>query len=409
MFKNARLRLLMRVVGFERFSTAADEEPSSPWIIPSRHSAEDLAEYQQLINKVEFDPPTFTDGELAEQQVRRKTAPRKKAVYDDDDDDLNDLIDDDGDALFPKNLPNKRLVGPDHDRPPKKRRVRRRKDRSGPGSESNELLSDDDDTDDRLAEKARKRRKRDLEKQRKIKSALYVDSEDDKSDAERDAEFFALEEAIRQRVKKALQYAPTDASELLLQQTEANSTAVEATLKRLMAGSDVEESDDDAESGTSSPRDSRKKEVASRKRKASGNDSAEEEDEETSPPPAKKAATMITQPKKKKSKLGFLVDSSDEEDQEDQDMDDAESAEATDDDDDDEEMETNDTPLSSNPKNAAVDPDEDEDRRSPLREKQLNVTTLAQDDDDDALPAAAVVAKRRPRVRAGFLEDSDDE
>lgn len=402
----------MRVVGFELYTTITDETPGSPWIIPSRHSAEDLAEYKQLINKAEFDPPTFEDGEAAEQQVRRKTAPRQKAVYDDDDDDdLNDLIDDDGDALFPKNLPNKKLVGPDNDRPSRKRRIRRRKDISGSGSEGNELLSDDDDGDERRAEKARKRRKRDFEKQRKIKSALYVDSDDDRSDAERDAEFFAREEAIRQRVKKALQFAPTDASELLLQQTEANPTAVEATLKRLMAGSDAEESDDDAESSTSSLRNTKKKQAALRKRKASGADSAEEEgDEETSPPPAKKAATAI-QPKKK-SRLGFLVDSSDEEDQ-DQDMDDAESAKATDED---EDMDTNDTPLSSNPKNAALEQDEDGGRRSSLRDKSLNGTATAQDDadgeaddDDDVLPAIAAAAKRRPRVRTGFLDDSDDE
>lgn len=399
----------MRVVGFERFTTATDEESGSPWIIPSRHSAEDLAEYKELINKMEFDPLVFEDGDTAEQQVRRKTAPRKKAVYDDDEDgELDDLIDDD--ALFPKNLPNKKLVGPDSDRPQKKRRVRRRKDKSGSGSEGNELLSDDD-ADERRTEKARKRRERELEKQRKIKSALYVNSEDDRSDAEGDAEFFAREEAIRQRVKKALQFAPTDASELLQQQAETNSTAIEATLKRLMAGSDAGESggeDDDAPSTQNST-----KQLASRKRKIFGSDS-EDDDEETSPPPAKKAAVASNaQPKKKKSKMGFVVDTSDEED-EDQDMDDAEATDK------DEEMETNDTPLSSNPKNTTSDQDDEDvaDKgRSPLREKSVNGTAAPThdnddeeaDDDDDVLPAATAAAKRRSRMRAGFIDDSDDE
>lgn len=396
MFKNPRLQLLLRAVGCERLSSSI---PESPWIIPPRHSAEDLAEYRELINKAEFAPPLFDDGKTAEQQVRRKTAPRKKAAYDDaDDEDVDDLFDDGEGELFPKNLPSKKLVGPDSDRRPKKRRVRRRKDRSGSGSEGNALLSDDDEeeaADERRTEKARKRRKRELEKQRKIKSTLYVDSEDDKSDAERDAAFFAREEAIRQRVKKALAFAPMDASELLLQQQQEQPSAagLEATLKRLMAGSDAEEEDaSSSHDGEQEPGSSSL--PPSRKRKVFGSDS-DEEGEETSPQPAKKAATASTSrpititttttsnnKKKKKSKLGFLVDTSDEEDEnEDVSMHDDEDG------DEDDDMATNDTPLSSNPKNAgAADPDGD--------------------DDDDDVP---VVGKRRPRIRAGFMYDSDDE
>lgn len=377
----------MKVVGFERLVSTLDEELGSTWVIPSRHSAEDLVEYKDLINKAEFSPPLFEDGETPEDQIRRKIAPRKKASYDDDDDDdLDDLIDDGDDILFPKNLPNKRLVGPYNDKPGKKRRVRRRKDTSG--SE----LEDVDTRDEIRAKKAHNRRKRELEKQRKIKSNLYVNPSDDESDAERDAEFFAREEAIRQRVKEALKFAPTDITQL--QESEAQPAAIEETLKRLMAGSDDEESD--ANTWSASQRSETK--TGSRKRKSDAilaDDDGEEE--ESSPPPAKKLAA---QPKKK-SRFGFLYSSDEEED------DDAAAAAAADPDSDDEKMETDDTPMSSNPKDAG----KDEGARSPLKEKPVSTTGTQNNsdnegDDDDAV----LLSKRRPRVRAAFvMDDSDDE
>lgn len=401
----------MKVVGFERLSTSLDEEVGSAWIIPPRHSAEDLAEYKDLVNKAEFSPATFEDGETAEDQVRRKTAPRKKAVYDDDGDDIDDILDDGDEPLFPPNLKTSKIVGPGHDKPGKKRRLRRKKD-NGSGDDSDELPSEEED--EIRAEKARKRRKRDLEKQRKIKSALYVSPSDDESDAEADAIFFAREEAIRQRVSKALADAPTDA--LQLQGIEAPPKAIEETMRRLMADSDDENagrdgSDDDGNSDEASSRTSLKISARPRKRKSDAvvePDDEDDDDELISPPPTKKRAT-----KAKKTRGGFLADSSDEDD----DMDDAEPSspahdnvdeEEDDDGSDGDEMET-DTPLSSNPK--GLDKDEaTAKRRSPLEEKAVN-TVAAQDDtddeeeDDDVL----VASKRRPRVKSGFLMDSSDE
>ncbi|CAN8095382.1 unnamed protein product [Discula destructiva] len=416
-FKNPRLRLLMKVVGFERMSQALEEEIDSAWVIPPRHSAADLEEYKDLITKAEFSPPMFEDGETAEQQVRRKTAPRKKVVYDDDDDDDNadDFVDDGDDPLFPKNLPNKRLVGPDQDRPTKKRRIRRKQDVSGdeddlPSEEENEMR----------ARKARERRKRELAKQRKIKSALYVSPSDDESDAEGDADFFRREEEIRQRVSKALAFAPTDISQL--QESAVPSAAIDETIRRLMAESDDDnagqkssdgEDEDVVESSTSRAK------PTSRKRKSDALlvDTDGADDEETSSPPAEKTA-----PARKKTRGGFLIDSSDEED-EDEDMgenqppspehvtdDDEKNGEEDEDDSDGDEMQTDDTPLSSNPKGRHQGEESVEDVL-PLRERDINAAPtqpdLDEDGDEDDVP---VVAKRRPRMKAGFLmDDSDDE
>jgi replication fork protection complex subunit Tof1/Swi1 len=59
---------------------------------------------------------------------------------------------------------------------------------------------DDEEKDRRAAA----RRKKELEKLVKEKSTIFVHDSDDEDDAERDAAFFAREEALRQEMKKAL-------------------------------------------------------------------------------------------------------------------------------------------------------------------------------------------------------------
>ncbi|KAI3390992.1 hypothetical protein diail_8274 [Diaporthe ilicicola] len=391
-FKNPRLRLLMKVLGFERLSSSLDEEIGSAWIIPSRHSAEDLAEYKDLIDKAEFNPPAFDDGETAEDQVRRKTAPRKKAVFDDGDD-IDDMLDDGDDALFPANLKPSKLVGPGPDRPAKKRRLRRKKD-AGSGDDGDLPTEEEDEI---RAEKAQRRRKRDVDKQRKIKSALYVSPSDDESDAEADAEFFAREEAVRQRVKKALQFAPTDVSQL--QEADVTPQGIADTIKRLMGDSDAEDAESDAISS------SQKSQASSgwRKRKS---DALLENEEQTSSSASRKRVA-----KPNKTRGGFLADTSDEDD----DMDDAEpsspvaqasAADEKEDDSDSDQMETDATPLSSNPKDSSKEAHSEQ--RSPLKKKAVNTLANQESDDgdDDDVPVAS---KRRSRVKSGFAMDSSDE
>ncbi|KAI0118533.1 timeless-domain-containing protein [Hypoxylon sp. NC0597] len=186
MFKNSHLRLLMKLVGFERLVPSVDETPESAWIIPSHLTPDQLQDSLDLIKKAEFNPPTFEDGKLAEDQLRRKTAPRKKAVFDDDDD---GIVDDDDEILFPAGGPTNRKVADEHLDKPKKIRRRRRK-----GSDTEEL------NEEELEEKARARKEREKAKARRFKSELFVHASDDESDdGERWAEFYANEERIRQR------------------------------------------------------------------------------------------------------------------------------------------------------------------------------------------------------------------
>ncbi|KAK4071497.1 uncharacterized protein Triagg1_6158 [Trichoderma aggressivum f. europaeum] len=189
-FKNPYLRLLLNLCGFELFGPASEETPESLWVLPEDVTADLLKDTLHYINQAEFNPPTFDDGQLAENQLKRKTLPRKKADFDDDEgDDIDDEF------LFEPGGPTARKAIDESERP-KKSRKRRRRD-----SQVREL------DDEEVEEKARKRREREREKARKIKSAVYVKEGDDDFDEEEDEAFFAREREIAARAAKAAQSA----------------------------------------------------------------------------------------------------------------------------------------------------------------------------------------------------------
>ncbi|KAI5461328.1 timeless protein-domain-containing protein [Mariannaea sp. PMI_226] len=196
MFKNSHLRLLLNLAGIQLLGAASDETPDSTWIIPADVSAETLKDALHYINQAEFSPPTFEEDVLAEHQLKRKTATRKKAAFDDDEEGEAD-----DDILFPVGGPTARKVIDEEERPKKTRKRRRR------GSNVEPL------DDEVLEEKARKRRERDLEKARRIKSALYVREGDDEFDSEEDEAFFAREREIASRAANAAKAAATGTGE----------------------------------------------------------------------------------------------------------------------------------------------------------------------------------------------------
>ncbi|KAL7948959.1 timeless domain-containing protein [Trichoderma barbatum] len=189
-FKDPYLRLLLNLCGFQLFGPAAEETPESLWILPEDVTADSLKDTLHYINQAEFSPPTFDDGQSAENQLKRKTLLRKKADFDDDEgDDIDDEF------LFEPGGPTVRKVIDESERPKKTRKRRRR------NSQVVEL------DDEELEEKARKRREREREKARKIKSAVYVKEGDDDFDEEEDEAFFAREREIAARAAQAAQSA----------------------------------------------------------------------------------------------------------------------------------------------------------------------------------------------------------
>lgn len=187
LFKNGYLRLLMRLTGFQR--VGLEEDPDASWVVPSSMSADQIKEGFDLIKKFEFSPPVFDDGKEAGDFIRRKSAvtgTSKRAVFDDDDDDGID-DDDEDEPLFPAGGPTARKKSAEALEALKKTRRRRRRE----GTDEDNGI-----TDEQHEARAAARKKRELEKNRKIKSELFIgDSEDDE---EADRIFFEQEEKLRQ-------------------------------------------------------------------------------------------------------------------------------------------------------------------------------------------------------------------
>ncbi|OHE96383.1 timeless protein [Colletotrichum orchidophilum] len=321
-FKNSHLRLLMKLVGFERLAPTIEETPQSVWILPPELDAALLRMYLRHINEAEFDPPVF-DGASAEDQLRRKKAVRKRAEYDDDDEDNDD---DDG-FLFEPLGPTVRKAIDDPDSKKTKRR-RRRKD----GEEGEEEAPNDSD----LEERAKKRRDREREKARKVKSEAYVHASDDDTDEEYDREFFQREEAQRLRMARTVERVAVSEpakrpAAVLLDDSDDNDDDVltvtrgtQSTRPSADVDMDVEsEGEQDADNATpltSSPSSSQDKGSRKRRRLSPEAPSAEEggvkaqekadaesagEDDEDAPVPTARS--------RQRTRGGFVMDSSDEE------------------------------------------------------------------------------------------------
>jgi replication fork protection complex subunit Tof1/Swi1 len=333
MFKNGHLRLLMKLVGFQR--VGEEDDPECPWTIPSSLSADQLKQSLELVKKFEFSPPVFDDGREAGDFIRRvsaETAPKRRAVFDDEDDGIDN--DSEEELLFEPGGPTA-MKKSDALEALKKNRRRRRKE----GSEA----------------RAEARRQRELEKNRKIKSELYVHDSDDEADEERDRLFFQQEEILREKSKIAIM------KELLGvgKDKESGSIAPSRSKKRQ---SSVISIDSEAEEGWASH-------SRSKKRQSSAISVNSEDDGEGSSSAAR----------------DNLLEESDE----------AESA--------------TDTPMSS-PHNRSSQTKRrkisGEGHSEAEEVVKIGAATGTEDSDDEDV---AVVRPARQRVRAGFIVDSSDE
>lgn len=204
MFKDAKLRLLMILSGFERLSV--DDEPGATWIIPSTITSANLHHTRDVIEQHRKDP-TFEYGEddpmTAEEMLRRKPVEKAKRAEYDDDSEGDGILSDTNmqeEFLFPPGGPTNK-PNPHHTalNALKKQRRKRHADAS----------DIDGGLDDETREERRQaREKADMEKWRKIKTTEFVRDSDDESDEERDRDFFSREEARRkgqgEKVREAL-------------------------------------------------------------------------------------------------------------------------------------------------------------------------------------------------------------
>ncbi|KAL8790774.1 MAG: hypothetical protein Q9213_000398 [Squamulea squamosa] len=203
-FKDAKLRLLMNLAGFERLGI--DDEPDATWIIPSAVTARQLHEAHDTVQKHRNDPVMQygEDAMTAEEMLRRKPTEKvRRAAYDDDLSGDDGIVSDgnDDDLIFPAGGPTDtgpRSAAAALEQLKQKRRRRRTK-----------LTSDVEDEADGLDDVTREHRRKareatDLEKRKKIKSTEFVyDSEDD---PEADRIFFEREEMRRKgHAKKVME------------------------------------------------------------------------------------------------------------------------------------------------------------------------------------------------------------
>ena len=200
MFKDNKLRLLMKLAGFERLGDADDTEAS--WLIPSTLTANKLRETLELIGKFEFDPPTYEDGKSAEELLRNSTAAARaaerdarKAAFDDDSEGAVDYDEDLGE-YGPGGPTARKSDG--MDAAPKKRRLKKRRNTSEEGEET------DEETRARKEARAEKRRLKKLAEKEKYKSTMYVHDSDEEDDEERDKGFFAAEEERRKKAARSI-------------------------------------------------------------------------------------------------------------------------------------------------------------------------------------------------------------
>ncbi|CAI6340315.1 unnamed protein product [Periconia digitata] len=195
LFKDNKLRLLMTLVGFVRLG--AHDDPEASWVVPSSLTSAELQEAIELIRKFEFDPPAYEDGKNPEDMLRSKAAGRRstrRANFDDD----SDGIDDDGEedrGEYGVDGPTVRIV----DGTAKKKLKRRRRARTP-------VELDEEEREQR----AQARREKELEKQQKVKSTMFVHDSDEEDDDERDAEFFAREEALRAQTNAVIKRTLAD-------------------------------------------------------------------------------------------------------------------------------------------------------------------------------------------------------
>ncbi len=333
----------MGLVGFQNLGE--QDDPECSWAIPSSLTADQLKQSLDLVKKYEFSPPVFDDGQEAGDLIKRKssgTAARKKAVFDDDDDGIDD---DDEELMFPAGGPTAMKKSDALDAL-KKRRLRRR--------DSIEDGEDGGPSDEVLKARAEARRLKELEKNRKIKSNLYVQESDEEFDEERDRAFFEQEEKIRERSKitimKELLGVGTEKSGLAKKNKKRESSAISA-------GSD-DNGDDDI--------------LITSSRKRHSSMFSDESDGE--PAGTSERSASIT-------KDDVLADSNDE---------------------------AMDTPMSS-PHGRPSQPKKRKITNNDLptsRRRSKDVAMELDDDDEDAIP---ISRPARQRVRAGFIVDSSDE
>ena len=208
MFKNARMKLLMRLVGMTEEINDKSDTPDATWIIPSYISASHLMESKAAMNQYSttlWHPENEDDNpEDFLRRVRRDVRASHHAEEGEGEDGeakRDNFIDDsEGDEILPE---EEEFLFPDNPRQKKsaieqlkaKRAAKNKKRKRGTDSEEQ-----DDSEDDAAREARRKKRLEAVHTRRqKYKSEAYIRDSEDESDVEKDKAFFEREAELRRK------------------------------------------------------------------------------------------------------------------------------------------------------------------------------------------------------------------
>jgi replication fork protection complex subunit Tof1/Swi1 len=197
MVKNARLRLLLTLVGFERLGL--EDAMDTSWIVPSALTSGKLGETLSIVEKFEQAPWVSEDPNDSPEDLLRRV--RYTAKGEDEgvrrDAFIDDSEGDDGleEFMFPDNIRSKSSATSALEQLKEARRKRKNKSEREP-------------LDEDVAEARRKARQAAaLERRRKIKSELYIHDSDEDMDEEESRAFFAREEENRKRQAERIRRA----------------------------------------------------------------------------------------------------------------------------------------------------------------------------------------------------------
>ncbi|KAK5075075.1 Topoisomerase 1-associated factor 1 [Lithohypha guttulata] len=296
-FKNARLKLLMKLVGMVEEINDKSDTPDATWIVPSTVSASHLRDSKEAITQYSIThwQPENEDDQPEDLLRRIRKDNRVTRSYEDVNEDgeaprdnfIDDSEGDDGplpeesEFLFPDN-PRRSKSALDQLREKRAAKSKKRKQRSD---------DENDNSEDDAARQERRRRRQEavLARRQKFKSEAYIRDSDDETDEEADKLFFAKEEELRkaQAAKVKGQMISSGAAEEV---DEATLTKRRKIMARLQGedGSDEEdenvEMDEAPEQGSALPSSlpSRNTDV----------ESDQDEDTPPSSPPPTKSSTQ---------------------------------------------------------------------------------------------------------------------
>ena len=205
MFKNAKLKLLMKLSGFEKLGT--EDKADTTWTVPSALTSTHLDELHRTIENSLTNPWTDANDRDPEDLLRRikpSTTTSATAHSETDSPPRNAFPSDSegsdhlSDFMFPDNV-RSRTNNQGQDAATAKKNPKKRK----------LIRHADKENDDPLADEERRnaREQAALARRRKIKSELYIRDSDEEMDEDENRAFFAREEVNRLRQAERVRVA----------------------------------------------------------------------------------------------------------------------------------------------------------------------------------------------------------